>query len=442
MVNRQRVRPGRLLAICIAAAAFVGTSTLATAAMAASSSDQPQLSIEQVFQRLQNTPVYKEACTTTCHGNIANTKNYASAINFRHGYHQLVPCASCHPRFPHRPDTKIERPQMKGCFDCHGVRHGPMGLIASGECKACHITPRERLRPAFHTYDWKGKPHVAPSLKELNTKCMMCHTPQSCVDCHDREAVSWKPDSWDYDPGDGCQACHGSATLLKTAEGGTKSFQVTGVDQSAHRDISCQKCHVDYRYDDQPAATKLWNINAGLACAECHQKAKEEKDRKPVADYNKSIHAEQIRKGNYNAATCASCHGGHFIYTLDTEQAKLRMHQSAYRVCARCKQHGNDYATYNDYYHGRAYKQGAADAPACWECHGAHAVQPSARPDSAVNAKNLGTTCSGANRTDGTGCHKGSTESFGANAEDLIHRKVQAQQENPLLQILNRIRGQ
>lgn len=433
MAIRFRARPGRLLVLALTTAAFV----VAFGAGIASAADAPEdpVTIEQVFEQLQNTPVYKEACTTTCHGNIAKTQNYSSAINFQHGYHQLVPCASCHSRFPHRPEATIERPTMQGCFDCHGVRHGPMGIIATDECEKCHVTPVERLRPAFHTYDWAGKPHVKPSEEEFNTKCSMCHEPDSCTDCHDNEGINWAPEAgWDYDSVDGCQACHGSATLAKAAQGGTKSFTVTGVQESAHSEVTCQQCHIDYRYDDKPMPSELWTINVGTACADCHAKSDDKESVKAVEEYQKSVHATQLAEGNYDSATCSSCHGGHFIYRLDTDNAKARMHGSAYRVCARC--HDDEYGTYDDYYHGAAYKAGAPDAPSCWDCHGDHLVLPKEDPDSMVSAENVADTC-------GTkGCHKGTSEEFGVQAAELIHEKVKAEEENPLLRLISTIRGQ
>ncbi len=35
------------------------------------------------------------------------------------------------------------------------------------------------------------------------------------------------------------------------------------------------------------------------------------------------------------------------------------------------------------------------------------------------------------------GCHKGSNEQFGADAGDLIHRKEEAQQANPIVNFFN-----
>jgi hypothetical protein len=111
------------------------------------------------------------------------------------------------------------------------------------------------------------------------------------------------------------------------------------------------------------------------------------------------------------------------------------MHQSSYRVCARCKQHGDEYDTYDDYYHGKAYKAGAPDAPACWDCHESHDILPKSDPASSVNEANVGETC-------GTeGCHTGSSETFGTEAASLIHSKATAVEENPLLRLINNLTG-
>ncbi len=433
-------RTGKLVARTLVVAVFALTVALASAAFAADQ-EAPQTSVSDVIQQLANSPVYEAECTALCHANIANTKNYASSINFSHAYHILLQCSDCHTRFPHRK-SGTELPQMKGCFNCHGLRHGPKGIIAADACQDCHKTPRWQMScPYGNEPQWESTGHVEKG-KVPSKDCSMCHKPAECVDCHEQKGVKWEPEKgWAYDPGEdsgpksGCLACHANATLLKTIGGGTQSFQVSGLDMTAHAELTCQQCHPDYRYDDQKAATPLWNVNAGLQCGTCHQTLKEPNLSQPVAEYNQSTHAEQINQSNWESATCGSCHGGHYIYRLDTEEASAAMHASAYRTCARCKQHGTDYSTYNDYYHGRAYKKGAPDAPACWQCHEAHLILPKSDPKSSVYPTNLGETCGQ------PGCHKGSTEKFAAAAGQLIHQKGKAQEENPVLQFISSIQG-
>ncbi len=371
--------------------------------------------------------VYAENCDP-CHGNIANTDNYSSEIIFQHGYHQLIACSSCHSRFPHRPEG-TERPTMDGCFDCHGLQHGPMGQLATGECEDCHNTPVSKLRPSWHTYDWAEEPHVKPGEKNMQTECMMCHDEAWCVDCHDDEYVVWDPGvPYKYDSGEGCYACHGDENLTKTSEGRPKSYQVVGVEDSAHRDLSCQQCHIDYKYEEGPNPTPIWNVNAGLACQECHDHEEQK------AEYLDSIHGMELASGNMESATCASCHGGHYIQRLDTEAARRALHGSAYRICARC--HPDQYESYDDYYHGAAYKRGAVDAPACWDCHGAHNVLPTSDPDSLMSDENRADTCGQ--------CHKRSSseaDAFAAVAGDLIHQKSETAEQNWLKQQIEKIRS-
>lgn len=451
-MHRFRARPGRLLALAVAGVAFLAALG---GGVALAAEEEQQLAADQLLvalDQLQKSPVVEDICLK-CHANIADTDNYSSEIIFTHAYHIRMDCSSCHAKFPHRKEVTVIKPTMKGCFDCHGVRHGPKGLLATGKCEDCHKSERSRLRPGFHTWDWADKPHVAPANREFNNRCAMCHTPESCTSCHDQKGIRWSPQRWEFDPGakvgatGGCQSCHASATLTKQSIGGSKSFQVTGIDDSAHQELTCQQCHVDYRYDDKAATSVLWTINASQACADCHKQAntgnkkRDQQLREPVELYEQSDHAAAISKGKLDAATCNSCHGGHFIYRVNNSDAtpiptaKARMHQSAYRTCARCKQHGNDYDTYDDYYHGRAYKKGAADAPACWQCHKSHDILKASNPKSSVNPGKVGETCGQ------EGCHQGSSEKFGTDAADLIHKKSTAQQDNPLLQLIGRITG-
>ncbi|MDH4139948.1 MAG: cytochrome c3 family protein [Coriobacteriia bacterium] len=409
---------GRLVAFVTVAASIV----IVAAGVSATYAQDAQVDDEQLIIDLGG-KVYAETCDP-CHGNIADTKNFAGEIIFEHGYHQLVSCSSCHSRFPHRQEG-TERPTMKACWNCHGLQHGPMGELATGKCPDCHNTPERNLRPAFHSSDWAGKPHVEPGRANLQTQCMMCHDEPWCVDCHDDEGIRWDPGvSYTYDSSNGCMACHGQE-LLKAAAGGSKSYQVVGVDESAHRDLTCQTCHIDYEYEETADPTPVWTVNVGLACQNCH-------DHSEVKDvYLQSVHGEELAKANYETATCASCHGGHYIQRLDTEYAQETLHLSAYRICARC--HPDKYESYNDYYHGAAYKNGSTDAPACWDCHGAHDALPTADPESKLSDQNAASTCGQ------EGCHDGSAETFVQNAGDLIHQKNEAVESNPLKRFLDRI---
>jgi ribosomal protein L31 len=436
-----RLRASRLIALAIAAIVVAATFAIAAPAFAADST-APQISVTDILSQLdqlQNMTVEEDVCAK-CHANYDPAASFATDIKFSHGYHLKMQCSDCHTKFPHQKNGTA-RPTMKICMNCHGLYHGPQGIIAKANCDACHNTPKAQLAcPYSNIPDWAGKGHVAKGTTDTTKDCMMCHQQSDCVTCHEQNSILWSPkDGWAYDPGeatgpkDGCYACHGDSQLLAPVNGVNQTFQVTGVTDSVHYQLTCQQCHPDFRYDATPGVTNLWNVNAGLQCGVCHQTQKDPKLSQPVADYEKSIHAQKIRNGDYTAATCASCHGGHFIYSLDTADGKARMHGDAYRVCARC--HVEQYDSFNDYYHGQPYKDGASDAPACWQCHGSHDILPKADPSSSVNMANLGATCGQ------PGCHKGSTEAFASQASQLIHRKVQAQADNPLVQLIAKIKG-
>lgn len=427
----------------VAALAFA----LALAAAPAVAEEAPgaRLTAEQqavLIAAFQNSPVYEQACLL-CHVNLTRAdKNRVSDIIFSHGYHRgQFECSVCHSKFPHSPNGTV-RPTMDGCFACHGLRHGPVGLVASDKCMDCHRTRREGNRPSFHVAGWEGKPHVEPSLKGLQTKCMMCHKGKFCDDCHIEQYVRWEPEpplSYAYDPGEGCRSCHEQASLVRPGPEGVVKYDVTGLSESVHRDISCVKCHADFKYDDSEDQTLLWNVNAGLACMDCHDHEKQ------AGAYKRSVHWAGTQKigglasGNTDMANCGSCHGGHEIQSLDSEAASAALHASALQTCARSGCHEGFYDSYNDYYHGAAYKKGTPDAPACWDCHDAHGTLPSADPTSSVSAKNLPGTCAGGVATD-MACHRGTSEKFVASAKHLIHKKLQVENLNPMRKFLRGVK--
>lgn len=393
-----------------------------------------------------------------CHANVAaldEARMKAGAeIKFSHAYHMTYACSACHTQFPHkREGTAI--PKMKDCWACHNMFHGPQGKLAKGECEVCHNTPRAQLKPTAnslsapeHTANWAEAPHVAPSKTKMQSTCMMCHTGKDCDNCHIERGITWKPDQrYTFDAQQSCMVCHGQENLTKLGVGGVfQSFQVLGVQQSAHTRFSCQACHVDFRYtaekyafSDGTPETKLWQVNAGLGCRDCHQGkvptyAKQVAPYgQTVAEYDKSIHFEKLKGGNLDSATCASCHGGHDIMRLNTDAAKAAFHAQAETVCGNVACHKKQYATYNDYYHGAAYKKGAPDAPSCWQCHGKHFILPKADKSSMVSNENVAKTC-------GT-CHPGSKESFAQAGAQLIHQKPSIEQANWLQQTVNKVKS-
>jgi hypothetical protein len=403
----------RTVFIALAAAALAVMLPVASAA-----------AVERVIKTTG--PVISLSCAP-CHADISDTK--IPGIKFSHAAHILYECAACHSKFPHQPEgTTI--PTMKDCWNCHALRHGPQGIMAASECNGkCHLPATTKRRPKDHVADWKNKPHVQPGAQQLRTRCMMCHDQKGCVDCHDKLKIYWDPKvPYSFDPGNGCLACHGGN--LPRLKG-----PVVGIDASAHRDTTCLECHPDFKYTDAKDATKLWQVNAGIACRSCHLTLKQTaKKTASIKAYDASIHAKRIKEGNLKSATCASCHGGHDIERLKTPAALRRIRLSGEKMCADC--HAAAWSSYNDYWHGAAYKAGALDAPACWDCHdGPHATLPVKDPKSQASPEKLGDACGQ------SGCHEGSNSDFAEANRTLVHGQVKMKDDNPLIKLFGTVFG-
>lgn len=214
----------------------------------------------------------------------------------------------------------------------------------------------------------------------------------------------------------GCYVCHGNQLLIKNIGGKMISFYIdkNSMDVSPHKNVACTACHRDFTAKNHRPTPKNWKVVASLSCIRCH------KHKKQYGEYIKSIHGQRALRGQ-KGATCGDCHDVHNIKTLKDKKFRVAFQLSSKEVCGKC--HLNRYNNYDDYYHGRAYRRMAPDAPACWECHGSHKILPTKEPNSMVNPKNLPKTCEK--------CHPGSTKNFCGYAS-AIHGTEKLKSENPL----------
>ena len=397
-------------------------------ALGVSAAFAAQAPATNVVQQLQRGPLLAFTCTD-CHASLNGTTTVTAiaGVKFSHGSHMTYDCTACHARFPHTK-TGTERPMMPACFTCHGLRHGPQGVVAGFTCDKCHTKPRSQLIPKDHLApDFNGKGHVQPSKDGLRTSCMLCHTKDQCDTCHIKTNVSWDTTmSYTYDAGDSCLSCH-KTQLPRIAAPVTAS----NLDVSAHRTLTCVQCHTDFNHVDTPAGSPLWNVNAGLSCGQngCHPKEQ--------ATYAKSIHGTTLLSGaDLTSPSCGDCHGGHNIERLKTDAAKTRLRLSGEQMCVgTCHTHDAAYVSYNDWWHGTAYKNGNADAPACWTCHGAHDVTALKDAAAKTSPEHLKDTCGQ------IGCHQGVTENFAEGWRTLVHTREKDVVANPILQLKKKTFG-
>lgn len=240
----------------------------------------------------------------------------------------------------------------------------------------------------------------------------------------------------------GCNVCHGDSGLVRIRQGRTVSLFVDTaiLQESAHKNVPCTGCHVDFAYKTPHDAVvktgQEWRAVAKLACKNCHKDAftlfsngAHSPAGKP-GETSSTIGAPDSSAPGKTRPLCGDCHGGHAIPSREDTAANSAVRASALTMCGTC--HVATSAGYADYYHGAAYRQGAKDAPACWQCHETHQTLPADDRRSAVNKNNLTETC-------GT-CHDGADEGYVEYAK-LIHRAQEVRAANPLQSVVDSARS-
>lgn len=197
------------------------------------------------------------------------------------------------------------------------------------------------------------------------------HNTLQCVDCHDIKEIPHPDASRTRE----CASCHSEAQ--KTVKG------------SVHKGrASCKECH---GYHTVSPAKDL----RSATCKECHSPS--------YGDFRSGVHAKGLEKGT-EAASCWDCHGSHTVAANRDEESTV-YHRNLPATCGRChsdrslmQKYGikaaDSYSLFMDSIHGRALKtEGEAGAADCSDCHGSHAIKPTADPASRVSKTNLGRTC-------------------------------------------------
>jgi len=226
----------------------------------------------------------------------------------------------------------------------------------------------------------------------------------------------------------GCLVCHGDPKIQQNKTKVSLYVSQEDILQSAHKDVACTKCHVDFsQASTSQAHTAIagdFKKTAGLACKNCHQHSG------MLKVYSKSIHGRLALSGDpKGGANCADCHGSHNIKSFKKDKVyKAEFHLKGKEVCGKC--HMKYYESYDDYYHGRAYKANAIDAPACWDCHGAHDVASAGNAVSMVSKERLPKTCAK--------CHVDASKGLVSFAP-MIHGRAQAQDKNALIKMKNKV---
>jgi hypothetical protein len=218
----------------------------------------------------------------------------------------------------------------------------------------------------------------------------------------------------------GCLVCHGDPNLSRLKDGKLVSFWIDSalVDISSHATVQCTGCHLEFAFKTPHVPDGSdWSSGAKSACANCHldQSAlmSQGAHRAKPATTTPVPQAASTAIAEIAPPLCGDCHGNHGIMTItDSEEGQNGLRARADGICAPC--HEEYWDNFNDYYHGAAFKRGASDAPACWDCHEAHDPLPVDDKDSNVNERHLVETCKQ--------CHPDANEDYVAYAQ-LIHKR-------------------
>lgn len=229
----------------------------------------------------------------------------------------------------------------------------------------------------------------------------------------------------------GCMVCHADPNLVRLQGDRFVSYWIDGgvLDGSAHAAVMCTGCHVDFAFKAPHNIEQIeWQRTARLSCKNCHQEQ--------FDAYSNGVHSlsikpgEELTEADYDKPLCGDCHGSHGIEVLtDNPDGRAALHDRGYEVCGKC--HEDEWESYDDYYHGAAFKRGAPDAPSCWDCHGYHDILPSSDRRSMVSDRGLQQTCKQ--------CHPDANEEYVSYA-GLVHGAQKEIEANPLYDLVQRAR--
>ncbi|PMP94549.1 MAG: cytochrome c family protein [Thermodesulfobacterium geofontis] len=346
--------------------------------------------------RIESKRAYAEKVSAGCYrchpkDVLSRHKGHAKIIEMKdflcidcHGYHKNQSikewkekvkyedyCMSCHKLDLYKKLSSGEKISVK--VDVAQIK---ASVHKNFECIVCHKGFSKKEHPS---YDFKNKKEYAINLSK--NICQICHTDEelkknpahyaiaktaSCIDCHGYHNVKSLKVPAGVPENKYCMNCHSMSLVKKMENGEILSVKVDEREilTSAHKDLKCSQCHIGFSTRTHPIRSfkslAEYRSKAQEICANCHKKESFE--------YNESIHAKAILKGNKEAPDCLKCHGYHNTPKI-TSDLKLR-----YQTCMRC--HDKEDKSLKESIHYKALEEGKKDAPVCSSCHNAHKVLP------------------------------------------------------------------
>ncbi len=330
-----------------------------------------------------------------------------------------VDCTSCHENLgkkhafhPRLALTEIPAGEDTSCVACHGKHDtlavkSPEFAFADGPqpetCGKCHEKARDHFTSSAHGRAFAAKQPNAPD-------CLTCHKQDVVPLLNGKSTLDQKLAQTKQ-----CEACHvGKETVAEQSLRGVKF--VTSFEQSVHgaalnagkpEAANCVDCHGAHEMNRAMVSdARLNKLHVATTCAQCHEKM--------AVEFNDSVHAAALRKGNVDSPACTDCHGEHDIRKHTDPLSPVHKANVAQQVCADChasvkltKKYGiasHTFQTFSDSFHGLAVRGGSVEVVNCASCHSSHAIKSQDDPASTVHTTNLAKTCGQ--------CHPGANTRF------------------------------
>ncbi|PTY06223.1 cytochrome B [Opitutaceae bacterium EW11] len=319
-----------------------------------------------------------------------------------HGGHDAVPVDS--------PKFKFGRAvQASGCGSCH--QKAESAFVASAHGRV--FKPNDKNTPTCLTCHEKPVAHARGELRNREQKLAEI---KLCESCHvNNDGVAGQALRGQHFVASFDQSVHGAALKAGKAEA-----------------ANCVDCHGAHTMDRAfVSGTRMNKQLQPQTCGKCHEEI--------AAEFDGSVHAAALRKGNFDSPACTDCHGEHEIRGPKDPSSPVNARNVAQQVCATChaslrlsQKYGlasHAFQTFADSYHGLAVRGGGVEVVNCASCHSSHGIKSHLDPTSTVHKSNLIQTCGQ--------CHPGANTRFTVGS---VHVSAEAPDgkagNNPILHII------